>query len=163
MSDIDPKDNCPCCSGKKFKRCCEPYLTGQSHAETPEQLMRSRYSAFALVNAEYIGATLRGAALKAFDLEDTRQWADSMEWLGLQVLNSEQQGDVGFVEFVATFKPPKEPEHRMHEKSKFKRYDGHWYYVNSVQRSDTEQKPQKLGRNDPCHCGSGKKFKKCCG
>ena len=29
--------------------------------------------------------------------------------------------------------------------------------------SGTVRKPKKIGRNDPCPCGSGKKYKKCCG
>lgn len=130
---------------------------------TPEQLMRSRYCAFALVDIDYIQETMRDAALKKFDYEDTRAWTAVLDWFELQVISSDQTGDVGFVEFIAKCKNADAVVEQLHERSKFKRYNGRWYYVNSVRRIGQDQALPKLGRNDPCYCGSDKKFKKCCG
>ena len=35
--------------------------------------------------------------------------------------------------------------------------------VKDFKRSKTVHKEKEPGRNDPCPCGSGKKYKKCCG
>jgi SEC-C motif domain protein len=154
---------CPCDSGEQYARCCEPYLLAKEIPKTSEQLMRSRYCAFVLVKVGYIQETMRDAALKKFDFEDTREWTASLRWLGLEVLHSEQHADVGYVEFIARYVSSEGTEEVMHEKSKFKRYAGRWYYVNAVQRLNSGSVVKKIGRNDPCHCGSGRKFKKCCG
>jgi len=81
------------------------------------------------------------------------------------------------VEFTARYKAQgKVLEH--HEVSKFRKAEGRWFFVDGDSHVHEEGKghehhrqPQapvvrdtpKLGRNDPCGCGSGKKFKKCCG
>ena len=36
-------------------------------------------------------------------------------------------------------------------------------FYKEQKESTTIRKPKKIGRNDPCPCGSGKKYKKCCG
>jgi SEC-C motif domain protein len=163
MPASDSDLSCPCSSGKQYQRCCEPYLLEKKIPQTPEQLMRSRYCAFALVKVNYIQATMRDAALKKFDFKDTREWTAGLRWLDLKVLHSEQQADVGYVEFIARYISAEGTEESMHEKSKFKRCEGRWYYVNAVQLLDHSDVSKKIGRNDPCHCGSGRKFKKCCG
>ena len=148
---------CPCGSSLSLAQCCGAFHAGQA-AATTEQLMRSRYSAFVLGLGEYLVHSwhpdyLNG--LTAADLSSTYT-----RWDGLEILASQGGPDdtLGMVEFKAWFWEGDE-RHCLHERSRFVRYQGRWVYT------DGEQDPAqpKAGRNDPCPCGSGKKFKKCCG
>ncbi len=154
---------CPCNSGKQFTDCCDPFISGKTLPQTPEQLMRSRYSAYTAVNIDYIGRTMRGAALKDFNKRETENWARQLEWLGLEVLDTGMKDHDGFVEFIAKYSSNGKAE-QTHERSEFHRKDGKWYYVNGKDpsRGEPVHVENKIGRNDPCVCGSGKKFKKCC-
>ena len=49
---------CPCTSGRAYADCCAPFHRGEREPETPEALMRSRFAAFALGDAEYLWRTL---------------------------------------------------------------------------------------------------------
>lgn len=155
---------CPCNSGQQYNECCEPFISGKALPETPEQLMRSRYSAFTIVDIDYIGRTMHGPALKDFSKRESENWARQVEWQGLEVIKAGMEGHNGFVEFIAKFTNNGTAE-QIHERSEFHRKDGKWYYVNgkdpSINTSPIRVE-NKTGRNDPCHCGSGKKFKKCC-
>ncbi len=158
---------CPCGSGQEFNVCCEPLLAGKQIAPTAEALMRSRYSAYVNGQIHYLSETLHPEQRHDHDVEATRRWAGSSEWLGLEIHAVEAGGEgdeEGMVEFIATFKE-KGVVHRHHEQSRFKREEGRWYYVDGeVPTPGTYIHEQpKVGRNEPCLCGSGKKHKKCCG
>jgi SEC-C motif-containing protein len=120
--------NCPCGSGTDFKACCGLYLSGEKHPDTPEALMRSRYSAYFKGNLDYIQETMRGPALMKFDKRIAPKYPQT--WLGLEVLNAYPDLDpnVGYVEFIAQYKQNNKT-HRIHERSKFHREEGRWYYV----------------------------------
>ena len=153
MSEI-----CPCGSNVEFDQCCGPLLAGQP-ASSPEALMRSRYTAFAKTDIDYLASTLAPEALEGFSREDSQSWAEQAQWLGLEVRKAE--GDQ--VEFVARFRLNGKA-HIHHELASFRQVDGVWKYVDGVQDPKPPQRVAKaVGRNDPCPCGSGKKFKKCCG
>ena len=143
---------CPCNSGKDYSACCGPYHNGEA-APTPEALMRSRYSAFALENAEYLLATWH----KDYRPQ-TLEFAADTRWTGLDILGAGSDGDTGRVHFIATFNEAGEWL-LLEEKSRFERLDGRWYYL----AGETDFRSPDVGRNDPCLCGSGKKWKKCCG
>lgn len=143
---------CPCGSQKNYPECCEPYISGRQLPATAEALMRSRYTAFAQREFEYIAATMLPPAANHFNLEDAKQSADDVQWTGLDVIKAEDD----IVEFRAHYRAENK-DHVMHERSRFVRRDGKWFYVEGVHLTD------KVGRNDVCTCGSGKKFKKCCG
>lgn len=154
---------CPCDSGRDLDACCGPYLARTTPAPTPEALMRSRYTAFAKQDIKYLGETLLPGTQDDFDAEQVTEWASKSIWTGLEVRSTAdgQTADEAFVEFVAKFTMDgKDLIH--HETGRFKNQDGRWWYVDGVmgQRPRTVQ---KVGRNDPCTCGSGKKYKKCCG
>lgn len=162
--------NCYCGSQNVFAKCCEPFLSGQESPKTAEQLMRSRYSAYVVGNIDYIKNTLAPEAQSDFDYKSAKDWSQQSKWLGLQIIKTEkgQAGDqTGVVEFVASFEFAGEKNDH-HEISQFRKDNrGHWLYVDGEQ---IETKPQtiqregpKVGRNDPCPCGSQKKYKKCCG
>nr|WP_284710665.1 YchJ family protein [Desulfovibrio aminophilus] len=154
---------CPCGSGRDLEACCGPIVRGEIPAPTAEALMRSRYSAYVLNQTEHLKRSLLPEDQSKHDAEGVRQWAESATWLGLTVHSASESGDAGAVEFAAAFElNGMRQEHR--EEAEFERRDGIWYYSGGrVRGADPVVKGPKVGRNDPCPCGSGKKFKKCCG
>ena len=158
-------DKCPCCSGKVFETCCGPYLAGEDIPGTPEQLMRSRYTAFTLSEIDYISRTMKGPALKQFNRVFTKQWADNAVWKKLEIIDApevEPNSDKGVVEYIASYEINGTPQ-TLHECSAFILEDGCWYYFDGKHINQHQPKREKVGRNEPCICGSGKKYKKCCG
>lgn len=130
MSNTPP---CPCQSGQAYAVCCEPYHLGEADAPTPETLMRSRYSAFALANVDYIERTMQGPAAESFDKADCLQFATSMTWLGLTILSTQTLSAVrGLVEFHARFTTTDGTPQSIHERSVFQKKEGKWYYVDRV-------------------------------
>lgn len=122
---------CPCKSKKEYKQCCEAFILGTKIPETPEQLMRSRYTAYSQANINYIMATMKDAASKDFDEVSARQWAESVTWVKLKVMRAYVDPaipDMGFVEFKAYYRYKKQM-HVMHEFSKFKKIANQWFYV----------------------------------
>lgn len=156
--------DCPCRSGKPLDTCCGPFLSGAALPPTAEALMRSRYSAFATGNIDYLHDTLLPETRDDFSREEIEAWSANSEWTGLEIRGTEAGGeddDEGVVEFVARF-TVKGKAQGHHETSSFVRRDGRWFYLEGVLGARPRSGP-KVGRNDPCTCGSGKKFKKCCG
>jgi len=142
--------------------------------------MRSRYSAYATGHIKYIKDTLAPEARKDFDEEEARAWASKSKWLGLKIISSKdgEEGDAkGTVEFSAQYQGPDGKIVEHHEVSQFRKdpSSGRWYFVDGeahthaegeghgVPQTPVKRESPKVGRNDPCPCGSGKKFKKCCG
>ena len=129
--------------------------------------MRSRYSAYVTRGYAHLGSSLSAEQRKDFAPDDAQRWAENSEWLGLTIHRTEQGGPadtVGLVEFTARFKTEgQEREH--HEVVVFGREDGRWVYTGAANApgKTVRRETPKLGRNDPCFCGSGKKYKKCCG
>jgi len=157
---------CPCGSGKAYAACCEPYIRGEKIAPTAEALMRSRYTAYTKKEISYIESSNDPDTRDSLDLEATSRWAEESEWLGLKILRVEEGGqkDVrGMVEFEARYRQNGE-EVQHHEESIFVKRGDSWYFHDGHRPSRTVVREEpKLGRNDPCPCGSGKKYKKCCG
>lgn len=125
-----PAGNCLCLSGEAYMECCGRFHSGGAEAATAEQLMRSRYSAFALLNAEYLRKTWYPETAPA-DLE----LDPAMEWRRLDILSTERGGPLdseGTVEFKAYFRHDGERGVH-HETSRFVRVDRRWYYVDGVQ------------------------------
>jgi SEC-C motif-containing protein len=129
--------------------------------------MRSRYTAYALKDAEYVVASHDPEHSDDTDLEATRDWAERTTWLGLEVLDTkagDPDDERGEVEFVARFADEQGDEQRHHERSSFVRRAGRWYFQDGkVVPPPPVRRAPKIGRNEPCPCGSGKKHKKCCG
>lgn len=157
---------CPCGTEKSYESCCAPYIKGDKTAPTAEALMRSRYSAYTKQAIDYVEATHDPSSPDDFDKAAAKQWSENTEWLGLEIKKTEAgapSDDTGVVEFVAKFKTNGKPLAH-HEVSTFRKTDGKWYYVDGKTLKDPFVRSEpKLGRNDPCHCGSGKKLKKCHG
>lgn len=158
---------CPCGSGKEFSVCCEPVINDERPAETAEELMRSRYSAYVKAEVEYIYATTHPDQRQYHDADGTRKWAEKSQWMGLDILNvrgGEKDDTEGEIEFVAHYaKRDKRLTH--HELAMFKKENDTWFFLDGrpvIPKQFVREAP-KVGRNEPCPCGSGKKFKKCCG
>lgn len=151
---------CPCGSGKLILACCGPFLADKP-APTAEALMRSRYTAYATGRLDYIEATCAGPAAKAFNRREAERSGLGTEWLGLTITGREAglEGDeTGKVSF--TFRVRQNGEDASaSEVSLFRKIDGRWFYWDREDKA----KAGRVGRNDPCPCGSGKKFKACHG
>jgi SEC-C motif-containing protein len=120
---------CYCGSEQLYGNCCQPYHLGLKRAENPEKLMRSRYSAYATANIDYIQATMRGKASQGFDPIEAKSWAQRVLWVKLQVLSAKQTSlTQGQVEFIASFMENK-TLCEMREISDFLFTEGRWFYV----------------------------------
>jgi SEC-C motif-containing protein len=154
---------CHCNSGILFENCCEPFLIGTQLPSTAVQLMRSRYTAFTLANGTYLNET----SIQQQDVTELSTWAKRNSWKKLEVLSftdGKEDDTVGIVEFKALYIAPTNQTIEHHEKSSFIKKDQKWHYdKGEVQLNYLPITVQNIGRNDPCSCGSGKKFKKCCG
>ena len=117
---------CRCGSGKPDSACCARYLAGGEPAPTAEALMRSRYTAYTLLNEDYLLATWHASTRpSALGLKQELP----TKWLGLEVKRHEQQdADHAIVEFVARYKVNGRA-HRLHEVSRFVCENGRWFYL----------------------------------
>ncbi|MDR3515667.1 MAG: YchJ family protein [Azospirillaceae bacterium] len=153
---------CPCGSGRPIRACCGPYLSGAAIAPTPEALMRARYSAFATQNIDYIEQTVLIEKREDFDREKVADWAVRSQWNGLEIRSAPPPDETeGWVEFVARFSLDGK-EYLHHESSRFLYRLDRWWYSDGIM-GPRPRAVTKVGRNDLCPCGSGKKYKKCCG
>lgn len=165
MKKGETMSECPCGSAKRLDDCCGPYMDG-APAPTAEATMRSRYSAHVLEKADYLETTLSQTQRAEYNREEAEQSFDGTKWLGLDIRKTKLGGEgdeSGEVEFVARYRSGGQITSH-HELSFFAREDGRWVF------SGCEMNPraptvrvEKVGRNAPCPCGSGKKYKKCCG
>ncbi|MBK4713908.1 MULTISPECIES: YchJ family protein [Tenebrionibacter/Tenebrionicola group] len=147
--------SCPCDSGLDYSLCCQPYLRGERVAKRPSQLMRSRYTAFVVHDVEWLinswhpsceAEKLRDSIIAGFS---------TTRWLGLTIFeDAPERDEEGFVSFIARYEENGKPG-AIIERSRFLKEQGQWYYIDGTRPTP--------GRNDPCPCGCGKKFKKCCG
>lgn len=158
--------DCPCGSGKSYVECCEVFHKGEN-APTAQKLMRARYSAFAKHNIKYIAQT-HIPGTEDFDESEAQDWATSSTWKKLEVVKTsqgEKEHGEGVVEFKAYYADKDGNDFCHHEISDFKKIDEKWFYVDGqiVGTGPLKRATPKVGRNEPCPCGSGKKFKKCCG
>ena len=155
-------ETCPCQSGLEYEKCCAPLHKNFKEAKSPQSLMRARYSAYVNSNIDFIVATHHPDKVGGFDREEAENWADESEWLGLKIIDSSEQGDSGEVLFECSYGLDGET-HLHRERSSFRKWEGSWYFYDGALETTSEKRvTPKIGRNDPCHCGSGKKFKKCC-
>jgi SEC-C motif-containing protein len=164
---IQSNSSCPCGSGQSYSDCCQPFHHGKSKAPTAEKLMRSRYSAYVGQQIDYIEKTSDPRYRDSFDQEAALEWSKTSEWLGLEIVafRDGKPGDVqGEVEFKARYRRNgKETTHHEVSLFTFSKTDQCWYYTDGKEIIEPMRAETKVGRNDPCPCGSGKKFKKCHG
>jgi SEC-C motif-containing protein len=158
-------NSCPCGSGTDYAACCEPIITGKKPAETAEQTMRARYSAHVKVDVDFLYASTHPDSREGYDPKATRDWAENSEWKGLEIFGTTAGGpkdEEGEVEFIARFRDQGGVRSH-HERARFKRDNEEWRFFEGSMVKSQPLSVSKIGRNDPCSCGSGKKYKKCCG
>lgn len=157
--------DCPCCSSKKYTDCCEEIIKNEN-APTAISLMRSRYTAYTQGNEDYLYKTTHQKTREAFQSYDINEWLKENEWTKLEII-SQEHGNIndtaGIVEFKAFYHTKSGDSEILHEKSNFVKEKGKWLYVDGVLNPPKVNAKQKVLRNDPCPCESGKKYKKCCG
>jgi SEC-C motif-containing protein len=130
------KELCPC--GKTndnnivnlYMNCCEIAHLNHKSVNNPEQLMRSRYSAFTKAMGDYLMITHHSSTRPVNEKQDIVNWAKSVEWSQLEIIEVDTKNDT--VEFKAFFytKPfTRQNIEFIEEKSKFVNENGLWYYL----------------------------------
>ncbi len=165
--DTEKTNTCYCGNAQPYSECCQPFHEQQQYPQTAEQLMRSRYSACSLKKVDYLTLTTWPQQQNQLDQEEVAKWLDRTQWHQLNITHTEtgQPGDTrGRVCFEAHYSEPPSDEIKIHdEDSKFIQEKNRWYFIHPGLEPQPPQHTEKAaGRNDPCPCGSGKKFKKCC-
>ncbi|MDR2517894.1 MAG: YchJ family protein [Spirochaetaceae bacterium] len=157
---------CPCGSALPYSECCEPYIQGSRKPPTAEALMRSRYTAYTEHAIEYIIDTCTRNGKNDIDARQTKQWSENSQWLGLKILSVEKGGGEdteGTVEFEAVYEWDGLKDIH-HEKALFKKLNDAWFYdAGEIIPKTIVRTAPKIGRNEPCPCGSGRKYKHCHG
>ena len=146
---------CPCGRGQ-YIHCCAPLHLKQKVAETAEQLMRSRYSAFALQQIDYLVETTALGQQSSLDRIAIADWSKANQWLGLEVVQANEKLDKTHaqVEFKAHYHDGQQAQIH-HEISHFVSYQQQWFFLDPTV-------DMQITMKQPCICGSGKKFKQCC-
>ncbi|BDB55466.1 preprotein translocase SecA [Flavobacterium ammoniigenes] len=117
--------SCFCGSAFPFTQCCEPILVGNQKAVTAEVLMRSRYSAYATHNADYLIATTHSSTRTTHSKNEILYWATSNQWQRLEIIRVTSNT----VEFKAFYFNPNKELQVHHEHSRFVEENGEWMYV----------------------------------
>jgi SEC-C motif-containing protein len=162
----DTINTCPCGSQIELNACCLPIIQGKKKAETALDLLRARYTAFTRGDVSFILDSHHSSTRHEVNATEIEEWAKDSQWLGLKVAQMEAGGksdDRGTILFVAEYHDGSQRQEHW-EKSFFERENGDWKFLDaqSVHVGTYQRTEPKIGRNDPCPCGSGKKFKKCC-
>lgn len=154
--------NCLCGSPRPYQQCCALLHTQQAHAQTAEALMRSRFTAYSMHNGEYLLQTW-DASTRPAEIDFSN---DTGEWTNLEIVMLKKgtaKDHKGIVEFKAFFTIDGE-QRVMNEISRFIKKQDRWFYLDGKVKSIALDKGSfNQGLNAPCACGSGKKFKRCCG
>ena len=126
----NPKLLCYCGSGKTFAQCCEPFLTMKEKPKSVRQLVRARYSAYAIgagKHREFLIRTWHPHTAPNISIADISN--DNFTWKGLEIIGAVQKGDLGRVEFKASYQESDGSEHVHHERAMFHRIKGVWLYL----------------------------------
>lgn len=118
-------DSCYCGSAFSFETCCQPIHLGTQKATTAEALMRSRYSAYATHNIDYLIATTHSSERQNYSREEIVNWAQSNDWLQLEILQTTETT----VEFKAFYTNSNKEFQTHHEYSRFVFENEEWFYV----------------------------------
>ena len=135
---------CPCGSGLELDACCGQYIEGKAKAPTAEALMRARYTAHCLGKYQFLTDTTHPEFREDASADEIKEWSS-------------------MVKFCAHYRVQNVPQ-ELREDAFFRKEGDEWFYVegNVYAKQPVRRETPKIGRNDPCPCGSGKKYKKCC-
>lgn len=157
---------CPCGSGVESISCCLPIIEGKSLALTPEALMRARYTAHVTKQYDFLSESSHPEFRDDTDPEQIAEWSSLMAWQSLEIMATKDGGEgdeTGEVSFCAHYTVSDQPQ-ELREDAFFRKEGDRWFYVEGTVfgKEPVRREGPKMGRNDACSCGSGKKFKKCC-
>jgi SEC-C motif-containing protein len=127
--------------------------------------MRARYSAYVRVETDFIFETTHPDHRQGYDHDGTKQWAEQSQWDGLEIVATKKGGaddTAGEVEFIARYRE-KGVKKEHHELALFRKDQEKWFFTDGKYVTQRPLVSTKVGRNEPCTCGSGLKYKKCCG
>jgi len=157
---------CPCGSTKNLKDCCSIIHDAPHNAVHAQQIMRARFSAFALGHIDFIINSYHSSANAHLERDQITD-STKLSWVKLEIIDApiiESGSKYSYVEFKAWFIEEGKLE-CMQERSRFvkemRAEHLQWCYLDGV-HSNASNISKKIGRNDPCPCNSGKKYKKCC-
>ena len=158
---------CPCGSGMSLRACCAPYFEGALFPDAAA-LVRARYTAFCLCQYQFLIDTTHPDFRADMTVANLSEGLEHVRWLRLEL--GEMQKDVvlgnegAFDNLLLRAYYEQDGHEQVLEELSFFKWEGeHLYYVDGVSPKKTVRRSPKTGRNDPCVCGSGKKYKKCCG
>lgn len=158
--------SCYCGLTLPFASCCQPFINGIKFAETAEQLMRSRYSAYATKASDYLFHTTALPSQQSNSKQAIKEWAEHTKWLKLSiekadsVIVSEYDSNTPpTVQFTALYLHQNKL-YQLTERSIFIVENQQWKYLSGNILVDSLLTTPK--RNEHCPCGSYKKFKRCC-
>ncbi len=115
---------CPCGSQLQFNDCCKLYISLAQTAPSAEALMRSRYTAYTLHDADYIYNTTAPRERRHHIKKDILAWAKGNTWLKLEILYASET----IVEFKAYFLDNRLQAQVHHERSVFVKIENVWYF-----------------------------------
>lgn len=147
--------DCYCGLGNPYAVCCQPYHDG-TPTPTAEHLMRSRFGSFYLKNVDYIIATTAPSQQDRLDKPALQAWADGMNWTRLDVISHNKIGKRHAQVHLKAYFDNGDGEQVHDELSAFVKIGERWYFLDPAV-------PVTLTNKQPCLCGSGEKFKACCG
>ena len=114
---------CPCGSERNYRDCCELFHSGEQLPDTVEALMRSRYSAFVVGDDDYLLESWH-----PLTSPDQLDLSDNPDWVQLQIISNEQDGDQGRVHFRAFYREGRQLECLV-EHAEFRKVNGRWLYL----------------------------------
>ncbi|MCK4743006.1 MAG: YchJ family protein [Sulfuriflexus sp.] len=150
---------CYCGKDTPFDACCGRIHDDIALADTAESLMRARFSAYSIDNLDFIRQSWHSTTCPS----DVEANEDGFQWLNLEITDTTSSADdnEAEVEFIASYSLNGN-EGKLHERSQFARENGQWRYIDGKLKKGAPVSVNKIGRNEPCPCGSGKKYKRCC-
>lgn len=157
--------SCPCGNGVDVSKCCLPFISGKKEAAQAEELLRARYTAFTRGDVDFIMSTHHSKTRGEIKRGEIEEWSKNSTWHGLEVREIKGGGEKdeqGQIKFCARYEADGK-KHEHWELSLFEKEGGKWRFLDAASAGPYVREEPKLGRNDPCKCGSGKKYKKCCG
>lgn len=157
---------CPCGSQKELEICCKPIIDGTENAKTAESLMRARYTAHATQSYPFLNESTHPEFRDDVDIQEIEKWSSALSWDSLEIHEAQAGGEEdteGAVSFSAHYSI-NGMQQDLTEDAIFRKEGDKWYYVEGTIHGNEPYRREnpKIGRNDPCSCGSGKKYKKCC-
>ncbi len=163
---VKETDLCPCGSGKTYAECCAPYHEGTAWPADAVSMVRARYSAFALGKWQFVLDSEYDEDRESLSLEELKARGEQVSWIRLEIVGSghSEERNCPYVDFYSYYTIDGVTR-ELAEHSYFATRDGKLYYTDGEElvREPIRHETPKIGRNDPCPCGSGKKYKKCCG